>query len=41
MNEADELRVQLRNAMKARAMVYAAVYDELEAEVGEIGRAHV
>ena len=34
MNEVDELRVQLRNAMKARAMVYAAVYDELEAELG-------
>ena len=34
MTEADELRVQLRNAMKARAMVYAAFYDELEAELG-------
>ena len=34
MTEGDELRVQLRNAMKARAMVYAAVYDELESELG-------
>lgn len=34
MSEADELRVQLKNAMKARAMVYAAFYDELEAELG-------
>jgi len=34
MTEADELRVQLRNAMKARALVYAAVYDELESELG-------
>jgi len=34
MSEADELRVQLRNAIKARAMVYAAVYDELETELG-------
>ena len=34
MGEADELRAQLRNAMKARALVYAAVYDELEAELG-------
>lgn len=34
MSEADELRAQLRNAIKARALVYAAVYDELEAELG-------
>jgi hypothetical protein len=34
MNEVEALRVQLRNAMQARAMVYAAVYDELEAELG-------
>ena len=34
MSEAEELRTQLRNAMKARAMVYAAFYDELEAELG-------
>ena len=34
MSEVEALRVQLENAMKARAMVYAAVYDELEAELG-------
>ncbi len=34
MIETDELRAQLRSAIKARAMVYAAVYDELEAELG-------
>lgn len=34
MSEADELRAQLRNAIKARALVYAAVHDELEAELG-------
>jgi hypothetical protein len=34
MSEVEALRVQLANAMKARAMVYAAVYDELEAELG-------
>jgi hypothetical protein len=34
MSEADELRVQLRRAIKARALVYAAVYDELAAEFG-------
>jgi L-2-amino-thiazoline-4-carboxylic acid hydrolase len=38
MNEVEALRVQLKNAMQARAMVYAAVYDELEAELGA-GRA--
>jgi hypothetical protein len=32
-SEAD-LRLQLRNAFKARALVYAAVYDELSAELG-------
>ena len=34
MSEVDALRAQLKNAMQARAMVYAAVYDELEAELG-------
>jgi L-2-amino-thiazoline-4-carboxylic acid hydrolase len=34
MSEVESLRVQLESAMKARAMVYAAVYDELEAELG-------
>jgi hypothetical protein len=34
MSEVEALRAQLKNAMKARAMVYAAVYDELEAELG-------
>ena len=34
MSEVEVLRVQLENAMKARAMVYAAEFDELEAELG-------
>jgi hypothetical protein len=34
MNEVEALRGELANAMKARAMVYAAVYDELAAELG-------
>jgi hypothetical protein len=34
MSEVEALRAQLANAMKARAMVYAAVYDELAAELG-------
>lgn len=34
MSEAEELRTQLSGAIKARAMVYAAVYDELETELG-------
>ena len=34
MSEVDALRAQLKNAMQARAMVYAAMYDELEAELG-------
>jgi len=34
MSEVEALRVQLKNAMQARALVYAAVYDELEAELG-------
>ena len=34
MSEVERLRAELRNAMQSRAMVYAAVYDELEAELG-------
>ena len=34
MSDVEELRAQLKNAMKARGLVYAAVYDELEAELG-------
>ena len=33
-SEVEALRVQLKNAMKARGMVYAAVYDEVAAELG-------
>ena len=35
MNEAEELRRQLVDALKSRAMAYAAIYDEVAAEVGE------
>jgi len=34
MSQVERLRAELKSAMKARAMVYAAVYDELEAELG-------
>jgi hypothetical protein len=34
MSEVERLRAELKNAMKARALIYAAVYDELEAELG-------
>jgi len=34
MSDIERLRTELKNAMKARALVYAAVYDELEAELG-------
>lgn len=34
MEKEAELRLQLRNAYKARALVYLAFYDELAAEVG-------
>jgi L-2-amino-thiazoline-4-carboxylic acid hydrolase len=34
MSEVERLRAELKNAMKARALVYAAVYDELETELG-------
>lgn len=35
MAETDELRAQLCSAIKSRALVYAAVYDELAAEFGD------
>ena len=35
MTEVEDLRAQLKGALKSRAMVYSAVYDELSAEFGE------
>src|SRR5512133_4098402 len=35
MTEVEDLRAQLKGALKSRAMVYSAVYDELSAEYGE------
>jgi hypothetical protein len=36
MNEADDLRQQLTLALKSRALVYSAVYEELIPEVGTL-----